>query len=69
MVDNNELKRSVIKIVEGPVKLLDSNWEPEMTVKEGDNVDLKTTINKPTKSPDDVVIVKDGERISPRRFW
>ena len=45
--------------------ILDSNWQPEIVLKEGENIELFVKINKPLTSVKDLALTKDGKKLSP----
>ena len=46
------------------VKVLSSDWKPESKLQENDQVSLKLTINKGVDKPEDILVYKDGEKLT-----
>jgi hypothetical protein len=56
--------KSNVEISKKPIKLIDSNWKPETKIQEGENLDLTIKIDKPVENVNDVILYKDGSKLS-----
>lgn len=64
--DKKELTESVrVKISDASsVKVLDSTWKPETSIKEGETLELSVTISVPLKDLKDIALYKDKAKVA-----
>ncbi|CAF0740265.1 unnamed protein product [Brachionus calyciflorus] len=62
-LEKDEMQKNEFKDIE--VKIIESNWQPEMKLIEGDKVDLFVKINKAIDDIKDIVLYKDNKKVEP----
>lgn len=56
-------EKAVVKIKSDKTEVLDSNWKPELKLKEKEELSLFVTINKPLEDKKNIILYKDGKKI------